>query len=107
MKSIQEKIFDYLKENPKADYDQITSDLDLKSRPNVHIHRLKKKGILEGGPGDFKVTGEYDLKKDENNKENVLLEMIEYYLEDFREATDFDERLRIGREIRLLLDQVR
>lgn len=29
MKSIQERIFDYLKENPKADYDQITKDFEL------------------------------------------------------------------------------
>lgn len=37
----------------------------------------------------------------------VVLEMLEYYREDFRGQETFAERMKVGREIRLLLDMIR
>ncbi|WP_418695774.1 hypothetical protein [Acidaminococcus intestini] len=73
-------------------------------------YRLKSAGYI-----DIKEDGTVEILKPfrsapttsvNSMKSGVYSEMIEAYLEDFREQTTFADRLAVGREIRLLLDKL-
>ena len=106
MKSIQEQVYDYICENPQATYGEIEETLGLKSDARVHIWRLKKKGVIQGENGKGYEIIEPFIPFVRAQNKDVYLEMIEIYMEDFRESENFSERVTIGKEIRLLLDKV-
>lgn len=108
MKSLQEKVYDYIKENPNTSYQEIEEALQMKSAARVYVFRLRQRGVLKGDlENGFEIVDEYNPEKEPTMKKDIYLEMIEIYLEDFREADSFNERLKVGKEIRLLLDQIR
>lgn len=81
----------------------------------VYISRWKSQGYLDvyGTNGDrsIKVIQDIKNKKAEavalhNYKQEVYEEMLDIYMEDFRTASTVDDRLRLGREIRLIVEKL-
>ncbi len=72
-------------------------------------NRLKNQGYIHvENNGEVTILKPYRqaVITKSNRKAEIYAEMVEAYLGDFRQQTTFDDRLRVGREIRLLLEKV-
>ena len=106
-----ERLYDYLKEYPKATYVEISDALGISyGAARNYVHRLKDKGLIkvgyEGTARVYSITKEYPVskaRKPKTYKQEVYVELVEGYREDFRECASFEERLKVGREIRIIL----
>lgn len=100
--SKMEQIYQFLKENPEATYKDICYTLGIEydtARRAVYV--LRKRGDLTK---ENKAMREEKLSKIEL-KQEIVLEMIESYLEDFRKL-DFDkDKLSLGRLILELVEK--
>lgn len=81
----------------------------------AYISRLKKQGYFDITYPDNKrsieVIQDYDYSnpievKMNSYKSEVYQEMLEIYMDDFRNASTLDDRLRLGREIRLIIEKL-
>lgn len=76
--------------------------------------RLKQNGYIEvADDGKVSVLKPYHERgytsstaQNSAYKSQIYLEMVGTYMEDFRAQTTFNERLTVGREIRLLLEKM-
>lgn len=109
--NMYEKVYYYLAENPKATNGEITSALDISDViVRNYISRLKKRGLIDVSYSDegreVTVLDELPAMKKEIHltyKQEVYMDMIEVFREDFRTVETFEERLRIAREINAML----
>lgn len=104
-------LYDLYSENPKITNTEAAELLDTSPQViSVIQKRLIKKGCVSVGPYDVKVVAPFVEPQYTTNsifKNEVVLEMINCYLEDFHGQETFSERIKVGREIRLLLDMIR
>lgn len=106
-----EKVYYYLEENPKATNGEITAALDISDViVRNYISRLKKRGLIDVSYSEdgreVKILDELPRVKKEIHmtyKQEVYMDMIETFREDFRNVDTFEERLRIAREINAML----
>lgn len=106
-----EKVYDYLIDNPRASNREISDDLRLDYNViKSYVSRLKNKGLVgihyDGKTRVCEIATEYPVsyaRKPKSYKHEVYIELVESYREDFRECVTFDERLKVGREIRIIL----
>lgn len=109
-----ERVYDYLIDNPKATNREISDDLRLDYNVSkTYVNRLKNKGLIEihfdGKTRVCEITKEYpatNTRRPKTYKQEVYIELVDGYREDFRDAECFDDRLKIGREIRIILSDL-
>ena len=86
-----EEVLEYVRSNTFATNKEISEDLNISEGVvRTYLNRLKNKGYLE------KMGKEY----------KVLKEMLEVYLDDFREIKVINEKIRIGELIIRLVDKL-
>lgn len=69
------------------------------------IYRLKQRGVIVDGDKDrFSILK--NVNYENNEKKALYSEMIDVYMEDFLNASTFEDRLKVGREIRLLIERL-
>lgn len=105
-----EKFYNYLVENPKATNPEICKALDLDNQVcKTYLNRLKVKGLIdteyEGSMRKIQILKDYPIPKvrPKTFKQAIFTEMVEIYADDFKMCETFEERLKVGREIRILL----
>ena len=106
------RLYDLYVDNPAIKDQEAAELLDTDYRAiGVMKRRLRDHGYIQ-----IKDNSEVSILmpyKDQAEKGigglrlEVVLEMLEYYREDFRGQETFAERMKVGREIRLLLDMIR
>lgn len=106
-----ERVYDYLVDNPRATNRDIADDLGIdRNVARVYVNRLKVKSLIdvrfEGATRVCEIAKEFPTttpRKPKTYKQEVYYELVEGYRQDFRECVTFDERLKVGREIRIIL----
>lgn len=117
MKSNKERVYDLLVENPHLTNSEIEKILELNDGiSRVYISRLKQGGFIDyeikDGVRTVKILEEYrDKRLIESNiiqspKFRYYEEMLEIYMEDFRNCDNFQTRVKVGQEIRLLIKEM-
>ena len=102
--TLKEKMFEYLRENPKASYKELEENAGIPyGVAKTYMHRAKQKGELKED-GGYEVIKEPPVEKSSYKKE-VITEMIDIYMEDFR-AVSPSERVDIGKRITMLLEKL-
>ncbi len=103
--TIKEKLFEYLRENPNADYRALERNTDIPyGIAKTYICRAKQKGELKKTENGWEVIKEAPVEKSSYKKE-VITEMIDIFMQDFREASP-TERVDIGKRITMLLEKL-
>lgn len=104
--TLKEKMFEYLRENPKASYKELEENAGIPyGIAKTYMHRAKQKGELkELQDGSVEVVKEPPVEKSSFKKE-VITEMIDIFMEDFR-AVSPSERVDIGKRITMLLEKL-
>ena len=73
-------------------------------------HKLAKKGLIKiVSPQEVEILEPYPENEPAGTtllKMEIYTEMVQTYMEDFREQTTFQDRLTVGREIRRVLDHM-
>ena len=86
-----EEVLEYIRSNTHATNKEISEDLNISEGVvRTYLNRLKNKGYLE------KIGTEY----------KVLKEMLEVYMDDFREIKVINEKIRVGELIIRLVDKL-
>lgn len=117
MKSNKEKVYDLLVDNPTLSNEEIEEILGItKSTAKIYISRLKACGFIEyeikDGKRNIKILEEYRDRRLTNttvaqsSKFIYYEEMLEIYMEDFRNCDNFQTRVKVGQEIRLLIKEM-
>lgn len=107
METKYEKLLEHIREYPKMASrkraDSLKMDLHL---VKTYISRLKKKGYIEEkNKGEYIVLKQLPTSKS-NYKQDIIEEMIEVYLDDFRELKVINEKVRVGELVIRLLDKL-
>lgn len=104
--TLKEKMFEYLRENPKAPHKEIVENTGIHyDVVKTYMCRAKQKGeIKELEDGGYEVIKEPPVEKSSYKKE-IVMETIEIYREDFKNAIP-GERVGIGKEITKLLEKL-
>ena len=108
MKSSREIIFDEILKNPYITNKEIEKLTGFNENlVKVTVHRLKKIGMIdsknENGKREFIIL---DSFLNQNEKKALYEDMIDIYMNDFVSASTFEDRLKVGREIRLLIEKL-
>lgn len=102
------RIFNLLSAHPYATDEEI-AEIMGDTTPGVvetNRYRLKDRGFIKINL-DRSVTILKPFKDSEKSfKQEVYQEMIEIYMQDFRSQATYNERIAVGREIRLILDKM-
>lgn len=117
MKSNKELVYELLVENPNLTNSEIEEILEInKDTAKVYINRLKECGFIDyeikDGIRNVKILEEFrDRRVVKNNlnqspKFKYYEEMLEIYMEDFRNCDNFQTRVKVGQEIRLLIKEM-
>ena len=84
--------------------------LDLSSQMQRTMkNRLKDQGYIRiEDNGEVTILKPYTrgVSTPNNFKADVYYEMVDAYMEDFRQQSTFNDRRAVGREIRLILDKL-
>lgn len=103
--TLKEKLFEYLRENPNAEYKDIQNNTNIPyGITRTYICRAKEKGELKKGANGWEVLKDPPVEKSPYKKE-VITEMIDIFMQDFREASP-SERVDIGKRITMLLEKL-
>ena len=104
--TLKEKMFEYLRENPKASYKELEENAGIPyDVAKTYMCRAKQKGeIKELEDGGYEVIKEPPVEKSSYKKE-VITEMIDIFMEDFRTVSP-NERVDIGKRITMLLEKL-
>lgn len=101
-----EEVLEYVRSNTHATNKEISEDLKIGDGVvRVYINRLKDKGYLEKIGKEYKVLKEMPVNKS-NYKQEIIKEMLESYMDDFRELKVISEKVRIGELIIRLVDKL-
>lgn len=71
--------------------------------------RLKARGLIDyefGKPVTILKPYREDVEKPESFKAVIYREMLEVYMDDFRNQDTFKDRLQVGQEIRMILKAI-
>ena len=109
IKSSRELVFDEIVK------DNFVSNQDIMDRTGLNenlvrtnIHRLKKAGLIdsldENESRKFVILRNFSTNQ--SQKKALYEEMIDVYMEDFINASTFEDRLKVGREVRLLIEKL-
>lgn len=71
----------------------------------TYLNRLKNKGYLEKVGTEYKVLKEMPVNKSRYKRE-IIKEMLESYMDDFREIKVINEKIRVGELIIRLVDKL-
>lgn len=106
IKMLMEVKNDIKRENPKASYKELEENAGIPyGIAKTYMHRAKQKGELkELQDGSIEVVKEPPIEKSSYKKE-IITEMIDIYMEDFR-AVSPSERVDIGKRITMLLEKL-
>lgn len=117
MKSNKEKVYDLLVDNPNLSNSDIEEILGFnRGMAKTYISRLKQCGFIDyeimNGIRTVKILEEFrDRRLTESNviqspKFTYYEEMLEIYMNDFRSCENFQTRVKVGQEIRLLIKEM-
>lgn len=115
MKSNKEKVYELLVENKNISNSEIEDVLQLnKGMAKVYINRLKQGNFIDyeikDGIRYVKILEEYKDRRIVNDvlspKFRYYEEMLEIYMNDFRACDNFQTRVKVGQEIRLLIKEM-
>lgn len=109
MKSSKELIFDEIIKDPFISNGELADRTGLSDNLcKTNIHRLKKMGVIdtvsENGKRKFILLDGF--KSNQSQKKSLYEDMIDVYMEDFINASTFEDRLKVGREVRLLIEKL-
>lgn len=107
------EVFKYIKENPTATNGEILENIEIGNQClRNYLSRLKKKGYISKAGGTYSILEEFpeDIREyirvsKSEFKTDIVLEMIDSYLDDFRESQNLTEKVRLGELIIRLLDK--
>ncbi|MDO4920955.1 MAG: hypothetical protein Q4E64_03890 [Phascolarctobacterium sp.] len=102
------RIYELLAANPHATDTEIAEIMGDTTPAVVETnrYRLKDRGFIKINL-DRSITVLKPFKNSERSfKQEVYQEMIEIYMQDFRNQATYNERIAVGREIRLILDKM-
>lgn len=101
-----EEVLEYVRSNTFATNKEISDDLNMSEGVvKTYLNRLKNKGYLEKIGTEYKVLKEMPVNKS-NYKQEIIKEMLESYMDDFRELKAINEKVRIGELIIRLVDKL-
>ena len=117
MKSNKEKVYDLLVDNPNLTNSEIEEILEFsKDTAKVYVNRLRQCGFIDyeikNGIRTVKILEEFkDRRLVETNvvqspKFKYYEEMLEIYMNDFKSCENFQTRVKVGQEIRLLIKEM-
>ena len=109
MKSSKELVFDEIIQDPFISNKELADRTGLSENLcRTNVHRLKKMGIvdttIENDKRKFVILNEF--KSNQSQKKGLYEDMIDIYMEDFINASTFEDRLKVGREVRLLIEKL-
>mgnify|MGYP001002494899 FL=1 len=91
-----EEVLEYVRCNTFATNKEISEDLKIGDGVvRVYLNRLKDKGYLEKIGKEYKVLKEMPVNKS-SYKQDIIKEMLEVYMDDFREIKVINEKIRVG-----------
>ena len=91
-----EEVLEYIRGNSYATNKEISDDLKIGDGVvRVYINRLKDKGYIEKVGSEYKVLKEMPVNKS-CYKQEIIKEMLEVYMDDFREIKVINEKIRVG-----------
>lgn len=108
--SKMEQLFNLFLDNPSIKNADAAEELGV-PEPSIRTmkYRMKKNGYIctdiDGGVVPLKPYKE-DVEKPVSLKAQIYREMLDIYMQDFRDAETFRDRLEVGQEIRLILKNV-
>jgi hypothetical protein len=112
MKTKIEQLYDLYCSNPHVTNSEAAELLDM-SPESVRVtkYKLAKKGVIQiESPQEVKILAPYregdPIGGTTLLKMEIYTEMVQTYMNDFREQTTFQDRLTVGREIRRVLDHM-
>lgn len=111
MKSNCELVFDLINENQNISNEEINEKLKIQEA-KVYVSKLISRGFIEydsSGNSRFNILAPYvdrRFAKPKTLKMEYYNEMIEIYMSDFRNADTFSDRVKVGRELRLLIERL-
>lgn len=111
MKTKQEQLYDLLCGDPHISNNEAAELLNISPGcARATKHKLAKKGLIKiVSPQEVEILEPY-LENEPARatllKMEIYTEMVQTYMEDFREQTTFQDRLTVGREIRRVLDHM-
>ena len=101
-----EEVLEYVRSNTFATNKEISDDLNISEGVvRTYLNRLKNKGYLEKIGKEYKVLKEMPINKS-SFKQEIIKEMLESYMDDFRELKVINEKVRIGELIIRLVDKL-
>ena len=114
--TLTEQVFEYLKDNPKATNTELATDLQSNSAMIRNlVSRLKCNGYIDtrviDGERVVEILAPYESKKNKagavSEKSRYRREMIDVYFDVMRSKCEsIDDFVRVGRELRLLIDSL-
>lgn len=111
MKTKQEQLYDLLCGDPRISNNEAAELLGISPGcARATKHKLAKKGLIKiVSPQEVEILEPYPENEPAGTtllKMEIYTEMVQTYMEDFREQTTFQDRLTVGREIRRVLDHM-
>lgn len=112
MKTKQEQLYDLLCGDPHISNNEAAELLNISPGcARATKHKLAKKGLIKiVSPQEVEILEPYPETEPAGGttllKMEIYTEMVQTYMEDFREQTTFQDRLMVGREIRRVLDHM-
>lgn len=101
-----EEVLEYVRSNAHATNKEISEDLNISEGVvRTYLNRLKNKGYLEKIGTEYKVLKEMPVNKS-CYKQEIIKEMLEVYMDDFREIKVINEKIRVGELIIRLVDKL-
>lgn len=111
MKTKQEQLYDLLRGDPHISNNEAAELLNISPGcARATKHKLAKKGLIKiVSPQEVEILEPYPENEPAGTtllKMEIYTEMVQTYMDDFREQTTFQDRLTVGREIRRVLDHM-
>lgn len=101
-----EEVLEYVRSNTFATNKEISDGLNMSEGVvKTYLNRLKNKGYLEKIGTEYKVLKEMPVNKS-SYKQEIIKEMLEVYMDDFREIKVINEKIRVGELIIRLVDKL-
>lgn len=108
--SKMEQLYNLYVDNPHVRISEAAEALDVsESAIRTMKYRMGQRGfIMSGEDGEVIAVKPWreNLEKPLTLKAAIYQEMVQVYMEDFRVAETFKDRLEVGQEIRLILKNV-
>lgn len=109
MKSSKQLVFDEIVKDVFVSNGELVERTGLNENlVKTNIHRLKKAGVIdsvsENGKRKFVILDGFN--SNQSQKKALYEDMIDIYMEDFVNASTFEDRLKVGREVRLLIEKL-